>query len=529
MGSYYQVLLQIDSARYYYKKSASFWDERGDRERYASTVSSLGMLEQLDGNYDTARDMFDKAIQLYKAVGNISHMANTIGSKASAHIDQGNYHLALLDALESLRIRDSLKTKPWRKADALRQVGQIEHALENNKSAIAHYERAVKIYDSIGDNIYLGHTYADLGSAYFDLDDYDEAIAQYEKSMDIAKVLTLPDMEENALANLGMVYSKLGQYDRSIALLEEALSKNRERNSMINHINNLIELGQAWNRKGSPEQGLDYLDRAVRRADSIGAKSKLQRAYDLRARSHEAMGNYRQSTRDLRRHQLLNDSIFNTTKSRQIEELRTLYETEKKEQQIVLQEQEIDLLEQEAKIGELQRILLAVGLLLSVLGFYALRQKMKRNRLEREKIAAELDFKKKELTTHALHLAKKNEVLENVKQKAKELKLAENTEAYGQLIRAINFDQQDDKNWERFIQYFEQVHQNFAANVKTKYPKVSKNELRFMALIKMNMSSKEIATILSISPDGIKKARQRLRKKLALAPQDSLENTVLAI
>lgn len=48
-----------------------------------------------------------------------------------------------------------------------------------------------------------------------------------------------------------------------------------------------------------------------------------------------------------------------------------------------------------------------------------------------------------------------------------------------------------------------------------------------MALLKINLSSKEIACILNISTDGIKKARQRLRKKMELSPDESLEYTVL--
>ena len=153
-----------------------------------------------------------------------------------------------------------------------------------------------------------------------------------------------------------------------------------------------------------------------------------------------------------------------------------------------------------------------------------------RSKAERKILDDELAYKKKELTTHALHLAKKNEVLENLKQKAKELKKSENgSRGYQQLIQTINFDQQDDKNWENFTQYFEQVHKNFSTLVKERYPEVTKNELRFMALLKMNMSSKEIATILNISSDGVKKARQRLRKKMNLRPEDSLENEVLAI
>jgi DNA-binding NarL/FixJ family response regulator len=120
--------------------------------------------------------------------------------------------------------------------------------------------------------------------------------------------------------------------------------------------------------------------------------------------------------------------------------------------------------------------------------------------------------------------------LEEIKQKAKALKTSENeSRGYQQLIHTINFDQQDDKNWENFTQYFEQVHKDFSKTVKVKYPDVTKNELRLMALLKMNLSSKEIATILNISSDGVKKARQRLRKKMELSPDESLESTVLSI
>ena len=230
---------------------------------------------------------------------------------------------------------------------------------------------------------------------------------------------------------------------------------------------------------------------------------------------------------------VLSDSIFNLENSKKTRELQIMFETERKEQQIALQDQEINLLEEKAKVSNLQKWLLGGGLGLSLLlvgfGFYGFQQKIKRGKLEKEKVDAELAFKRKELTTHALHLAKKNEVLENVKEKAKALKHKEGVSGYQELIKTINFDQQDDKNWESFTQYFEQVHKNFASNVKNKYPEVTKNELRFMVLLKMNMSSKEIATILNISTDGIKKARQRLRKKLGLTPQDSLENTVLSI
>ena len=210
--------------------------------------------------------------------------------------------------------------------------------------------------------------------------------------------------------------------------------------------------------------------------------------------------------------------------------MRVEFDTEKKEQQIVLQDKEITVLEQQAEISTLQKILLGGGLVLSLFGFYGIRQRLKRNKLEKEKVDAELAFKKKELTTHALHLAKKNEVLEGLKQKAEELKEKEaSKKGYQQLIRTINFDLQDDTNWENFARYFEEVHKDFNQKVKTKYPQLTSNELRLMALLKMNLSSKEIANILNISPEGIKKARYRLRKKLNIATEDSLQDLVLSL
>jgi hypothetical protein len=229
----------------------------------------------------------------------------------------------------------------------------------------------------------------------------------------------------------------------------------------------------------------------------------------------------------------INDSIFTTQRDKATQELKTIYETEKKEQEIILQEKEITVLEEKEKVSNLQKLLLGGGLGLSFIafgfGFYGFRQKIKRNKAEKAKLDTELEFKKKELTTHALHLAKKNEVLEDLKQKAEILKTESNTNnGYQQLIRAINFDLQDDKNWGNFTRYFEEVHQGFSTKAKQEFPSITANDLRLMALLKMNLTSKEIANILSISSEGIKKARYRLRKKLHLSTEDSLEDFVLA-
>ena len=374
-----------------------------------------------------------------------------------------------------------------------------------------------------------------IGNTYYTIEKYDKALFYLEKSLPISQEFKFNNLIAITSFNIGKTYVRLNRVNEGIMLLKKSLyiSQNITKNPR-EEVWALCELGKAFNLQNQPLKAVTLLDRAVKISDSISIKDDLSTSYLYRSQSYELLGDYQKSLEDHKLYFFIRDDVYNISKTKEIERLTTIYETEKKEQQIVLQENEIDLLVEKAKVNSLQRALLGSGFTLSLviigLGFYGFRQKIKRNKLEKEKVDSLLAFKKKELTTHALHLAKKNEVLESLKKKAKEFKILENGQSgYQQLIQTINFDLQDDNNWDNFTKYFEQVHKDFNSNVKNKYTNVTSNELRLMALLKMNLSSKEIANILNISQDGIKKARQRLRKKLQLSPQDSLSDTVISI
>jgi DNA-binding CsgD family transcriptional regulator len=316
--------------------------------------------------------------------------------------------------------------------------------------------------------------------------------------------------------------------------LQAGLALAEKSGNKVKVVEALNDLGDLYLTMDRTHEAVSMFSRAIPIADSIDFKEGLLTAYSKRSESRARLKQYREALEDHRKYAVVNDSMYNETKSRQIEEMRTIFDTEKKEQEIALQQNRIDLLEQTAKVNRLQNLLLILGLVFLALaggsGIYALSQKIKRNRLEKETVAAELAFKQKELTTHALHLAKKNETLENLKQKAKELRDSDQSaNGYQQLIRTINSDLQDDRNWENFVRFFEDVHKDFNSNVNRKYPDITAHEIRMMALIRMSLSTKEIANILNISVPGVKKARQRLRKKMQLPTEDSLENAISSI
>ncbi|MGN7515860.1 MAG: tetratricopeptide repeat protein [Allomuricauda sp.] len=525
-GNYHRRIYSFDSARYYFELARPLWEEIENNQGTFKTLNGLAKVAQLSGNFDKSIDLYDDVMQTALNMESGISIAETNREIATIYMDKGVYELGIKYMLAGLRGLDSLKTAyPRQRADMLVGIGRIESLRGNDEAALQPLMEGLAIFEEQGNRLWQCITHTEIGYAYLGLENIDEGIDHFNKSLEISISSGRKGFEAICYHNLGLANRKKGNLELAEQFLLKSIALGKT--TANNNVSSLNELGSLSRVKNEPMASIKYHSEAIQLADSINSLVELKDGFKGRSLAYELDGQYQKALEDKKQFIILSDSIFNTTKSQQIEELRTIYETEKKEQQIVL-------LEQEAKVDKLQKYLLGGGLGLSVLvfgfGLYGVRQKLKRNKLEKEKVDAELAFKRKELTTHALHLAKKNEVLESLKQKAEALKKEESAASgYQSLIRSIDFDLQDDTNWKNFSRYFEEVHRDFNSNVKARFPEITSNELRLLALLKMNLSSKEIANILNISNEGIKKARYRLRKKLNIPTEDSLQDLVLSL
>jgi len=222
-------------------------------------------------------------------------------------------------------------------------------------------------------------------------------------------------------------------------------------------------------------------------------------------------------------YQAVHDSIFKLERSKQVEELQTQYETEKKDA-------EIRDLTQTNELNRWRIWALLLGLIALAAFAYLIVQKRKKDRLlfeteqalekeKSQKAQVELEYKQKELTAKVLQLAHKNEFLNTVETQLEKLKVNVDSDVSrtgNRISRLIKRDIEGDAQWEQFAQEFTRIHQGFLSRLAEKYGVFSKSEVRLISLLKMNMTSKEIADIMGISDSGVKKARYRLRKKMNL-------------
>jgi hypothetical protein len=135
---------------------------------------------------------------------------------------------------------------------------------------------------------------------------------------------------------------------------------------------------------------------------------------------------------------------------------------------------------------------------------------------EKEEIKAKIEFTNRSLTTCTLNLAQKDTLFSEIRNLISEsVKRPNYTEVnLRKVLRMIDTGKTNDQNWEGFKTWFEQIHPEFYRRLKEEFPKLSNSELRLCALIRLSLNSKECARILGISPDSVKVARHRIRKKM---------------
>jgi ligand-binding sensor domain-containing protein/DNA-binding CsgD family transcriptional regulator len=154
-------------------------------------------------------------------------------------------------------------------------------------------------------------------------------------------------------------------------------------------------------------------------------------------------------------------------------------------------------------------------------------------RLRNEKLRAEMIHKDKELANSAMNLVQKNKELNKIKVELKKIQSELREELVksriGMIIRKIDKETSNDESWSVFETNFEQVHEDFLKRIKSLHPDITPKELKLTAYLRMNISSKEIATLMNITTRGVEISRYRLRRKFNLDRSQNLIDYILSV
>jgi len=258
------------------------------------------------------------------------------------------------------------------------------------------------------------------------------------------------------------------------------------------------------------------------------------------------MGEYDSAYLYLEDAYLLHEKLFNSEGASQIARLQSLHERA----QI---QKEIEILKKDKKINRITWFssLGALGMLTLLLVIWGSRQRLKvrkdkelagarqalmtqeleNSQLREQKLKSELEASSSELSSYALSIVQKNKMLKDIRTQLSHLRTQDKSlkAPISQLQRKIDEGFHFDKDWKKFHKIFEQVHPQFFKELNEQYPDLTPAEIRLCALLRLNLDSKDIATILGISPDSLRVARYRLRKKLQVEKGSNLMGFINAL
>ncbi len=461
-------------------------------------------------------------------------------------------------------------------AYANRIIGVAHWAQGNLDLAFRFLIAARRGYQQLGDSLSVANSSLNLGMAYADQRNYDLAAQNYEEALSvfrqkgkdsriattyskIADLLILQKKHAPAFDYLnqalvihrqtGFLYGvaeanqKLGQlssaqkeWDDAISYFLLAADAGKQRNDQVGLAANYLGIGKAYFAKKDLKLANNYLNRARQLAEKFGLQAIRRDVYLAFKELESRRGNYPKALQFTDLYLNVKDSLFNREKSNLIAnmEARRVYEAQ--EEELVLAQKNLDIMVQQDKVSTLTKWLLILSLLTAITIAYAMLSRknkviaskgvdLQKANLRGDNLETALKSKEQELTSYTLNFVHKNEGISELKQLIQNLSKRVDTQHRTELkaiVRKLDRLLRVDEDWADFRRHFESVHPDLINRLGEDYPGLTSNEFRLIALIRLNLSTKEISSVLGISPDSVKTARYRLRKKLNLDTQKNL-------
>ncbi len=507
-GLHFKALEIFIEIRNYLEQKASLKED--DFKKIASVYNVIGAIYEETGLWNEAMGLYMKSLQTCDLIGHDIGKAKVYNNLAKLYYSRNKFDKAETLFLKAIEINKKLN---------------IKQELFNNYNNLAGIYQQTEKYDKALEFAFMALNQLDMNN-----DPYNLSIIY---------------------SNIGILYQHKGKLE--VALSYQELARYYANVSSLSHplINSYLSLSSTYQDMNQIERASEYMDLAIKESFSINNPSQKLIVLKHAADFYKERGNYQLAAQYYSDYSNLNDSLTSLNSIIKIEQVQSVYDVIKSEKDNQILQQKVSL--QELAIQR-QRIILAAIIFALLLISYIiihLQKSRKRERVQNQQLAIqaellhqkekqvlvsnenslklELDYKNRQLTYFAMQMARNNEFALSVSSGLKQitynghLKEKEKNHIISEMFAQIN-QVSNGNDWEEFRLYFQEVHQSFEKNLSTAYPDLSPNDKKICALLRLGLSTKDIASITFREIRSVESARNRLRKKLCLTPEVNITN-----
>jgi serine phosphatase RsbU (regulator of sigma subunit) len=350
----------------YSNMSLRLMSEIGDKYGMATCYNNLGIVHNDMGNYEKALEATFKAAKLFEAIGNKRGVANTYSNIARTQLNLGLYSEALIYNFKSLKIREEIKDKLGTSI-SLNNIGIVFENQNSHKDALKYYKSALEIKKEIDDKYGMGMVYNNMANTYFALNNYQDALTNHFQALKIRTEISDKQGIAMSNVNIGNLYVKQNKLKEATPYFSKSLKTYEEIGEQAGYIGASNGIATAYEKQGKYEDALKYAQEALDIAIKIDFKEGIRDAYFNLSTINEKMGNYKQALVNNKLYTSVKDTILNEKSTKQMVELNTRFETDKKEKEIQLLTKDQELANKTLKEQRIVRIGLLSGLALLII------------------------------------------------------------------------------------------------------------------------------------------------------------------
>ena len=342
LGEEYKYNLP-DTAMFYFQEALQISEQLGSLNLQAVCKRSIGVVIENQGMYDQALEEYFEALALFEEAENKPGTASCYNDIAIIHYLQGSSELCMEYLTLSFEIKEELNDREGM-SSYYTNMSALNNSMGRYMEALEFAELSIDLHRELGDKVGIALGYGNIGTIQYELKNYRAALENHLKSVEMHEEINNKDGMAHSLSNVAGVYQTMAD------------SLNLTESQRLEYLNLAVDYGLRCYELTEELDAL-YVQNYV--------ANTLRAAYRALGDPWKAL-EYAEAFINTR------DSLFNEEKARAIEEMDTKYETEKKQQQIELQESQI--IARDAKIQQqttLRNALIA-GLLAVVLVIFVI-------------------------------------------------------------------------------------------------------------------------------------------------------------
>lgn len=365
----------------------------------------IGVLLGREGNIDSALVYLRKAVKIRIETRDKMALAGAYREISYLYKATNNFDSAFYYCLKALRINEQIGDKSEIGINS-NDVGTLLLEYGNYTEAKKYFDKGLELVIASKDSSFLGLIYNSIGEYYYKLSEYNSAKQNFMKALVINTNIKNEHAASQNQTNLGACYLELNQF---------ILAKNYYKKSIDFYVKNKVELELAiiYNALGTisfkenlQDSAIKFLNKSISIASRNGFIDIEALSYKTLAKTYELSGKFTKALEAERKYEKLNDSIFTREKIKQIADMQTKYDTDKKDKEIVILNSENKLKSIENKRQLI--VIIATLILLITIGLFLGLVFYQKRRITLEKLRSDQLVLDKEMLIKEIHHRVKN-------------------------------------------------------------------------------------------------------------------------